>query len=191
MISSLMDTWVLTSLAEQSSGAARRWFYVLKSRGMAHSDGHPRVPLHRSRHRHLRRRRRSERDRPTRSSTCGSTSPARPPRPIRAFTNLQKICDEHLAGRYHIEVIDLLEDPQLGRATRSWRFRRWCADCRRRSRRSSATCPTPNAYWSGSICAQKERVWLSDRNRPIVTRWKQAANKAGPNGICCRFTSSA
>jgi len=37
------------------------------------------------------------------------------PKSIRAFANLRKICDEHLAGRYHIEVIDLLEDPQLGR----------------------------------------------------------------------------
>ena len=37
------------------------------------------------------------------------------PKAMRAFANLQKICDEHLAGRYRIEVIDLLEDPQLGR----------------------------------------------------------------------------
>jgi len=37
------------------------------------------------------------------------------PKSIRAFANLRKICDEHLAGRYNIEVIDLLEDPQLGR----------------------------------------------------------------------------
>ena len=37
------------------------------------------------------------------------------PKSIRAFANLRKICDEHLTGRYHIEVIDLLEDPQLGR----------------------------------------------------------------------------
>jgi len=37
------------------------------------------------------------------------------PKAIRAFANLRKICDEHLAGRYKIEVIDLLEDPQLGR----------------------------------------------------------------------------
>ena len=27
--------------------------------------------------------------------------------------NLQKICDEHLPGKYHTEVIDLLESPQL------------------------------------------------------------------------------
>jgi circadian clock protein KaiB len=37
------------------------------------------------------------------------------PKAIRAFANLRKICDEHLAGRYRIEVVDLLEDPQLGR----------------------------------------------------------------------------
>ena len=37
------------------------------------------------------------------------------PKAVRAFANLQKICDEHLAGRYRIEVIDLVEDPRLGR----------------------------------------------------------------------------
>ncbi len=30
-----------------------------------------------------------------------------------AFANLKKICNEHLQGRYSIEVIDLLENPQL------------------------------------------------------------------------------
>jgi circadian clock protein KaiB len=37
------------------------------------------------------------------------------PKAVRAFANLRTICEEHLAGRYKIEVIDLLEDPQLGR----------------------------------------------------------------------------
>ena len=36
------------------------------------------------------------------------------PKAVRAFENLRKICEEHLAGRYTIEVIDLLENPQLG-----------------------------------------------------------------------------
>ena len=35
------------------------------------------------------------------------------PRSIAAFANLKKICEEHLAGEYHIEVIDLLKEPQL------------------------------------------------------------------------------
>jgi len=37
------------------------------------------------------------------------------PKAVRAIVNLQRICDEHLEGRYSIEVIDLLKDPQLGR----------------------------------------------------------------------------
>ena len=36
------------------------------------------------------------------------------PKAIRAFANLRQICEDHLAGRYKIEVIDLLEEPQLG-----------------------------------------------------------------------------
>ena len=32
---------------------------------------------------------------------------------IAAFANLKKICETHLAGRYTIEIIDLLEHPQL------------------------------------------------------------------------------
>lgn len=35
------------------------------------------------------------------------------PRAIRAFTNLKKICEEHLAGEYHIQVVDLLKEPRL------------------------------------------------------------------------------
>ena len=35
------------------------------------------------------------------------------PKSIAAFANLKKICEEKLAGRYKIEVIDLLENPQL------------------------------------------------------------------------------
>ncbi len=34
---------------------------------------------------------------------------------LTAFANLKNICEEHLEGRYHIEVIDLLENPQLAK----------------------------------------------------------------------------
>ena len=37
------------------------------------------------------------------------------PKSIDAFANLKKICEEHLAGKYHIEVVDLLKNPQLAR----------------------------------------------------------------------------
>ena len=35
------------------------------------------------------------------------------PKCLTAFANLKKICEEHLAGEYEIEIIDLLERPQL------------------------------------------------------------------------------
>lgn len=35
------------------------------------------------------------------------------PRSIAAFANLKKMCEEHLAGRYNIEVVDLIKHPQL------------------------------------------------------------------------------
>lgn len=37
------------------------------------------------------------------------------PKSIDAFANLKKICEEHLAGKYRIEIIDLLENPQLAK----------------------------------------------------------------------------
>jgi circadian clock protein KaiB len=35
------------------------------------------------------------------------------PRSVAAFANLKRLCEEHLAGRYHIEVVDLIKHPQL------------------------------------------------------------------------------
>jgi circadian clock protein KaiB len=32
---------------------------------------------------------------------------------LRAFANLKRICEENLAGRYQIEVVDLLQNPRL------------------------------------------------------------------------------
>jgi len=32
---------------------------------------------------------------------------------LTAFANLKKICEEHMPGQYEIEIIDLLEHPQL------------------------------------------------------------------------------
>ena len=32
---------------------------------------------------------------------------------VTAFANLKRICEEHLEGSYRIEIIDLLENPQL------------------------------------------------------------------------------
>ena len=75
------------------------------------------------------------------------------PKSLTAFSNLKQICENHLKGRYSIEVIDLVEQPQLSKATRSWPFPRWCASCRSPCEKSLATCPTPSACSWGWICA--------------------------------------
>jgi circadian clock protein KaiB len=35
------------------------------------------------------------------------------PKSVVAFANLKRICEEHLSGRYRIEVLDLMKTPQL------------------------------------------------------------------------------
>ncbi len=37
------------------------------------------------------------------------------PKSVTAFANLKRICEEHLSGKYRIEVIDLTKNPQLAR----------------------------------------------------------------------------
>lgn len=36
-------------------------------------------------------------------------------RSVAAFENLQRLCEEHLKGKYHIEVVDLVAHPQLAK----------------------------------------------------------------------------
>ncbi|MDY7575529.1 circadian clock protein KaiB [Actimicrobium sp. CCI2.3] len=35
------------------------------------------------------------------------------PQSVRAINNIKSICEEHLRGRYELEVIDLYQQPQL------------------------------------------------------------------------------
>lgn len=37
------------------------------------------------------------------------------PKSLTAFANLKLFCEEHLAGKYRIEIIDLLQDPRRAR----------------------------------------------------------------------------
>jgi circadian clock protein KaiB len=37
------------------------------------------------------------------------------PKSVTALANLRRLCDDHLAGRYRIEVVDLLSQPHLAR----------------------------------------------------------------------------
>lgn len=38
------------------------------------------------------------------------------PRSLTAFSNLKKLCDEHLPGRHEIEVVDLMKNPHLAKS---------------------------------------------------------------------------
>jgi circadian clock protein KaiB len=42
--------------------------------------------------------------------TAGQT-----PKSVAAFKNLKRICEEHMPGQYHIEVIDLMQNPRLAK----------------------------------------------------------------------------
>jgi circadian clock protein KaiB len=37
------------------------------------------------------------------------------PKSVRAISNIKKVCDEYLQGRYNLEVIDLYQTPQLAK----------------------------------------------------------------------------
>jgi circadian clock protein KaiB len=37
------------------------------------------------------------------------------PKSVAALANLNRLCEEHLASRYRIEVVDLLQNPKLAR----------------------------------------------------------------------------
>jgi len=37
------------------------------------------------------------------------------PKSLTAFANLKRICETHLQGKYHIEIIDLVRNPTLAR----------------------------------------------------------------------------
>jgi len=37
------------------------------------------------------------------------------PRALIAYSNLKRLCEEHLKNKYRIEVIDLIKNPQLAR----------------------------------------------------------------------------
>jgi len=42
--------------------------------------------------------------------TAGQT-----PKSLAALENLKKLCEDHLVGRYSIEVVDLLKNPRLAK----------------------------------------------------------------------------
>src|SRR3954470_22598537 len=37
------------------------------------------------------------------------------PKSLAAFANLKELCEQHLAGKYRIEVVDLIKKPQMAK----------------------------------------------------------------------------
>ena len=37
------------------------------------------------------------------------------PRSVSAIANLRRICDEYVPGRYEVEIVNLLRDPELAK----------------------------------------------------------------------------
>lgn len=67
----------------------------------------------------------SKPSKPARRRTAAPTSPkyqlrlyiaGQSARSIAAVSNLKRLCDAHLGGRYAIEVVDLIEQPHLAKA---------------------------------------------------------------------------
>ena len=128
-VSSLMDAWILVRNLE-TDGERRRGLYVLKARGMVHSNQIGEFVLSDE---GVDVRELPTRDDPVRRGESATMSAAadkgnRPetwhlklyiagetPRSMAAIANLKKICDAHMNGCFTIEVIDLLENPQLAK----------------------------------------------------------------------------
>ena len=154
----------LDPAAERSAGQnGGRHLSILKSRGMSHSseerrsfeltDDGPRA-------------RRSPRGRAggpdersrgaaTTNGSCGSTSPARPRRSAAALQNLEAICEEHLAGRYRIEVIDLLKQPQLARGDQIVAVPTLVRHLPPPMKKIIGDLSNRNACWSDSTCGRR------------------------------------
>src|SRR4051812_16753764 len=75
--------------------------------------------------------------------TAGQT-----PKSLAAMRNLKKVCEEHLAGRYEIEVVDLMKNPRLAKDHPTVAIPTLVRKLPTRSARSSAPSPTRSAAWS-------------------------------------------
>lgn len=49
------------------------------------------------------------------SISSASMCPALPPNSLRAIENIRSICEEHLQGRFELEIIDIYQQPHLAK----------------------------------------------------------------------------
>ena len=81
----------------------------------------------------------------------------RSPKCVLAIENLQRTCEEHLAGQYQIEVVDLLENPRRAADDQILAVPTLVRKLPSPSARSSATCPTSTVCSSASASAANGR----------------------------------
>jgi len=67
------------------------------------------------------------------------------PNSQRAIENVKRLCTDHLAGRYELEVIDLYQNPVMARDSQGSPPPPSSRSCLRRCAGSSATCPLPRS----------------------------------------------
>ena len=139
-ISSIMDTWIVVRNPQIDTELKRR-LHVVKARGMAHSNQVRRMEIT-SRGVRLTdlslnpgasAGRRMAPDKFVQPELPGSERwdlrlyvAGQTDKSLRAINNLNRICQEHLEGRYSIQVIDLLEHPSWPRGTKSSHCLPWC-----------------------------------------------------------------
>ena len=73
------------------------------------------------------------------------------PKSLRAWRTSKQICEKHLAGKYHIEIIDLLENPQLASTDRS-SHPTLIRKLPEPMRKSSVICRTSSVCWLALTC---------------------------------------
>ena len=161
MISSLMDTWILWPSHEEER-KRNRWLYVLKSRGMPHSDDVRRFRHHRPRHRITAARSDAEAAKPVSGQRRGGSQVSdsyalrlyvagQTPKAVRAFANLRKICEEHLRALQH-RGHRPVENPALGRGDQILALPTLVRRLPTPIKKIIGDLPIPNACSSASIC---------------------------------------
>ena len=86
------------------------------------------------------------------------------PQSAIAYRNLKKLCELHLAGRYSLEVIDLLKNPARAKA-----------DCILAVPTLVRKMPTPIRKFIGNL-ADTARVLIEFDVQPLSLRGKAATN---------------
>ena len=102
------------------------------------------------------------------------------PRSLAALRNLQRVCDDHLAGRFTIEVIDLRENPRLAAGDQILAIPTLVRRLPARSSGSSGTCRTPRSCWSAWTSVRATHP--HDRDTASPGRLPAAADRRGQHG---------